>query len=103
MGTEVADVSSRIVAKLFFGGSYERSTPINRARQPRGVPDATRGAAAGVFAGLEQIVLDTYDRVMGLDLADITVDGQITEAPCGGEAAGNSGIDRENPGSSGRG
>lgn len=45
--------------------------------------------AAGVFAGLEQIVLETYDRVVGLDLADITVDGQITKAPCGGEVAGN--------------
>lgn len=50
--------------------------------------------ATGVFAGLEQIVLETYDRVVGLDLADITVDGQITKAPCGGEVAGKSPIDR---------
>ena len=41
---------------------------------------------------------ETYDRVVGLDLADITVDGQITKAPCGGEVAGTSSIDREDSG-----
>ena len=50
--------------------------------------------AARVFAGLEQIVLETWDRAVGLDLADITVDGQITKAPCGGEVAGKSPIGR---------
>jgi len=43
-------------------------------------------------------VWETYDRVVGLDLADITVDGQITKAPCGGEVAGTSPIDREDSG-----
>ncbi len=39
-------------------------------------------------------MLATNDRIVGLDLADITVDGQITNALCGGEVAGKSPIDR---------
>lgn len=90
------------VAKLVFGGSYEKhadqSCPATTMRTRR-----NEWIAAGVFTGLEQIVLETYDRVVGLDLADITVDGQITKAPCGGEVAGKSPIDRESSGSSDRG
>ncbi|MCX5103713.1 MULTISPECIES: IS5 family transposase [unclassified Streptomyces] len=86
-------VFDKLVAKLVFGGSYERhadqscSATTMRTRRNEWI-------AAGVFARLEQIVLETYDRVVGLDLADITVDGQITKAPCGGEVAGKSPIDR---------
>ena len=35
-----------------------------------------------------------YDRVVGLGLENLTVDGCITKAPCGGEAAGKSPVDR---------
>lgn len=86
-------VFDKLVAKLVFGGSYGKhadqscSATMMRTRRNEWI-------AAGVFAGLEQIVLETDDRVMGLDLANITVDGQITKAPCGGEVAGKSPIDR---------
>jgi transposase len=49
---------------------------------------------AGVFAQLEQLCLDAYDRIVGLELADVAVDGCIVMAPCGGEAAGKSPVDR---------
>src|SRR4051812_49914713 len=49
---------------------------------------------AGVFDRLEQIALEAYDRIVGLDLSDVTVDGCIVKAPCGGEAAGRSPVDR---------
>lgn len=49
---------------------------------------------AGVFDTLEQLSLEAYDRIVGLDLENITVDGCITKAPCGGEAAGRSPVDR---------
>jgi transposase len=50
--------------------------------------------AAGVFERLEQLCLDAYDRIVGLDLADVCVDGCLVKAPCGGEAAGKSPVDR---------
>lgn len=86
-------VFDKLVAKLVFGGSYARhadstcSATTIRARRDEWI-------AAGVFEQLEQIVLAGYDQVVGLDLTDITVDGQITKAPCGGEAAGKSPVDR---------
>jgi hypothetical protein len=49
---------------------------------------------AGVFERLEQICLDAYDRIVGLELGDLTVDGCLVKAPCGGEAAGKSPVDR---------
>ncbi|MEU5310863.1 IS5/IS1182 family transposase [Streptomyces sp. NPDC021562] len=86
-------VFDKLVAKIVFGSSYEKhadascSATTIRARRNAWI-------TAGVFDRLEQIVLEAYDRIVGLDLADITVDGQITKAPCGGEAAGKSPIDR---------
>jgi hypothetical protein len=49
---------------------------------------------AGVFEQLEQLCLDAYDQVVGVDLSDMTVDGCIVKAPCGGEVAGKSPVDR---------
>jgi IS5 family transposase len=43
---------------------------------------------------LELLVLQAYDRMIGLELADLAVDGCITKAPCGGDAAGRSPVDR---------
>lgn len=48
----------------------------------------------GVFAKLKQIALDAYDRIVGLALDHIAVDGSITKAPGGGEVAGRSPVDR---------
>jgi hypothetical protein len=43
---------------------------------------------AGIFAKLKAIARDTYDRLIGLVLEDIAVDGCITKAPGGGQYAG---------------
>ena len=39
-------------------------------------------------------MLEVYDRIIGLELSDVAVDGCITKAPCGGERAGKSPVDR---------
>jgi hypothetical protein len=44
----------------------------------------------GLFAGLRQIARDSYDRIAGLVLEDLAVDGYITKVPGGGEYAGRS-------------
>ncbi|REK90924.1 IS5 family transposase [Streptomyces inhibens] len=48
----------------------------------------------GFFAQLKQIALESYDRIVGLALDQIAVDGSITKAPGGGEVAGRSPVDR---------
>jgi transposase len=53
---------------------------------------------AGLFADLKTIARESYDRIVGLALAGIAVDGCITKAPGGGECAGPSPADRRKQG-----
>lgn len=39
---------------------------------------------------LQQVMLDAYDWMIGLDVCDVAVDCCITRAPCGGEKSGKS-------------
>ncbi len=43
---------------------------------------------------LREIPLRAYDRLLGLKVSDLAVDGCITKSPCGGEMAGRSPVDR---------
>ena len=49
---------------------------------------------AGVFDELCSEALAAFDRVVGLDVSDVCVDGSIHKAPCGGEGTGKSPVDR---------
>ena len=48
----------------------------------------------GIFARLKAIARDSYDRIVGLVLEELSVDGCITKAPGGGDCAGRSPVDR---------
>jgi transposase len=86
-------VFDKLIQVLVYGAGYARiadstcSATTIRDRRDEWIE-------AGIFDELEQIALNAYDRIVGLDLADITVDGCIVKAPCGGEAAGRSPVDR---------
>ena len=43
---------------------------------------------------LEEMALESYDRIIGLELSEVAVDCCITKAPCGGHKAGKSPVDR---------
>jgi transposase len=86
-------VFEHIVAALVHGSGYERiASP--------GCSDATirrrlqEWAAAGLSEQVHTIALQAYDRMLGLELEDLAVDGCLTKAPSGGEAAGRSPVDR---------
>ena len=49
---------------------------------------------AGIFAKLHAIARESYDRIVGLVLEELAVDGCITKAPGGGDCAGPSPVDR---------
>jgi hypothetical protein len=86
-------VFEHVIAALVHGSGYERIATA-------GCSDRTirrrlrTWAELGLAETLHQLALDQYDRMIGLDLADVAVDGCITKAPCGGEAAGRSPVDR---------
>jgi transposase len=86
-------VFEKLVQVLVFGCAYERiaddscsATTLRRRRD--------EWIEAGVMDELEERVLEAYDRIIGLGLSDIAVDCCITKAPCGGERAGKSPVDR---------
>jgi len=90
-------VFDKLVQVLVFGCAYERiadescsATTLRRRRD--------EWIASGVMGRLQQIVLDAYDWMIGLDLSDVAVDCCITKAPCGGQKAGKSPVDREKGG-----
>jgi transposase len=90
-------VFDKLIQVLRFGCSYEAiadttcSATTLRDRRDEWI-------ALGVFAQLSQIARESYDRIVGLLLDHIAVDGCITKAPGGGEVAGPSPVDRRKQG-----
>jgi len=86
-------VFEKLVQILVFGCAYRRIADGScSATTLRGRRD--EWIACGVMETLREIALEAYDRFVGLELADVAVDGCITKAPCGGEKAGKSPVDR---------
>lgn len=51
-----------------------------------------------MFGHLVLAVLRAYNRMVGLELEELSADGCITKAPSGGECAGKSPVDRAKQG-----
>jgi transposase len=86
-------VFEHVVAALVHGSGYERvASPGCSDRTIR--RRLREWAEAGLAQTLHALVLRQYDRLIGLELADVAVDTCITKAPCGGERAGRSPVDR---------
>ncbi len=86
-------VFEKLVQILVFGCAYRRIADEGcSATTLRGRRD--EWIACGVMETLRGIALEAYDRFIGLELTDVAVDGCITKAPCGGEKAGRSPVDR---------
>lgn len=86
-------VFEHVVAALVHGSGYERiASPGCSDRTIRRRVKAW--AEAGCAQTLHRLVVEQYDRIIGLDLDDVAVDGCLTKAPCGGEKAGRSPVDR---------
>jgi len=49
---------------------------------------------SGVMDELREMVLEAYDRFIGLEVGEMAIDCCITKAPCGGEKAGRNPVDR---------
>jgi len=82
---------------LRFGCSYEAIADVScSATTIRNRRDEWIGA--GIFAQLTTIALDAYNRIVGLLLEEVAVDGCITKAPGGGDCAGPSPVDRRKQG-----
>ena len=82
-----------VIAALVHGSGYERvAVPGCSDRTIR--RRLAVWAERGVTRDLLRTALAGYDRMLGLDLDDLSVDGSITKSPCGGEVSGRSPVDR---------
>jgi hypothetical protein len=90
-------VFEHVVAALVHGSGYERiASPGCSDRTIRRRLKAW--AALGIGEQVHALALRAYDQMIGLELGDVAVDGCITKAPCGGERAGPSPVDRRKGG-----
>jgi transposase len=90
-------VFDKLIQILVFGCGYRRiadatcsATTLRRRRD--------EWISAGVAEQLRRVVLGAYDRLFGLELEQLAVDGCTTKAPCGGQTAGPSPVDRRKQG-----
>jgi transposase len=90
-------VFEHVIDALVHGSGYERIAS-------QGCSDRTirrrlkEWSGFGTAQKVHAVALSAYDRIIGLDLGDISVDGCITKAPCGGDKAGPSPVDRRKQG-----
>jgi transposase len=86
-------IFDKLIQVLVFGCGYRRiadqtcsATTLRRRRD--------EWIILGLAERLRLSVLGAYDRLFGLELEYVAVDGCITKAPCGGQTAGPSPVDR---------
>ncbi len=85
-----------ILVRLVTGASWVDIEAILELR----VSDTTLRArrdewiAAGVFDNLRDEAVAAFDRIVGLDLDDVSIDGSLHKAPYGGEGTGPNPTDR---------
>jgi transposase len=86
-------VFEKLVQVLVFGCAYERiadctcSATTLRDRRDEWIE-------LGAMEALREMALEAYDQIVGLELPEVAVDCCITKAPCGGQKAGRSPVDR---------
>jgi transposase len=90
-------VFDKLVQVLVFGCGYRRiadhtcsATTLRRRRD--------EWISAGVAEQLRLAVLAAYEQLFGLELEQLAVDSCTTKAPCGGQTAGPSPVDRRKQG-----
>jgi transposase len=94
-------VFDKLIQVLVFGCGYRRiadhtcsATTLGRRRE--------EWISTGVAERLRLEVLAADDQLFGLELEQLAVDGCTTKAPCGGQTAGPSPVDRRNKGCNAR-
>jgi transposase len=90
-------IFDKLIQILVFGCGYRRiadqtcsATTLRRRRD--------EWITLGVVDQLHCLALAAYDRIHGLAVEQLAVDGCITKAPCGGQVAGPSPVDRRKQG-----
>jgi transposase len=89
-----------LLVRLVTGCSFEDAEHLCSDRVSDTTVRARRDewVEAGVFDRIVEEAICAYDKIIGLDLSEVAVDGSIHKAPGGGEGTGPNPTDRGRPG-----
>jgi transposase len=88
------DCFEGILIRLVTGCSWDVAARLCRAGETTLRRRRDEWVAAGVFETLAAEAIAGYDRIVGLDLDDVSLDGSQHKAPFGGEGTGPNPTDR---------
>lgn len=83
-----------ILVRLVTGCSWRTAGRLGPAGPTTLRNRRTEWLGAGVFDRLVEEALTAYDRIIGLDLSEVALDGSLHKAPTGGEGTGPNPTDR---------
>lgn len=83
-----------ILFRLVTGCSWDVAGRLGKGGETTLRRRRDEWVTAGVFDSLTNEALAAYDRMIGLDLTEVSVDGSLHKAPCGGEGTGPNPTDR---------
>jgi len=88
------DCFAGILLRLVTGCSWDVAARFTPAGETTLRNRRTQWLNAGVFTKLVEESIAGYDKIIGLDLSEVAVDGSLHKAPCGGEGTGPNPTDR---------
>jgi transposase len=85
-----------MLVRLVTGCSWEDAERLcgNKVSDTTARERRDEWIAAGVFTAIAHEAIAGYDKMMGLDLSDVAVDGSLHKSPSGGEGTGKNPTDR---------
>lgn len=85
-----------MLVRLVTGCSWEDAERLcgNKVSDTTARARRDEWLAAGVFEAIAAEAIGAYDRVVGLDLCEVAVDGSLHKSPAGGEGTGKNPTDR---------
>jgi transposase len=88
------DCFAALLLRLVTGCSWDVAARFSSASETTLRRRRDEWVAGGVFDTLVAEALAGYDRIVGLDLSEVSIDGSLHKSPCGGEGTGRNPTDR---------
>lgn len=88
------DCFEGILARLVTGCSWDVAARLCGVSETTLRGRRTEWLTAGVFDKLVEEAIAGYDKIIGLELSEVALDGSLHKAPCGGEGTGPNPTDR---------
>jgi Putative transposase of IS4/5 family (DUF4096) len=88
------DCFEAILFRLVTGCSWDVAGRLGKGSETTLRRRRDEWVAAGAFAHLVEEAISAFDKVIGLDFSDVSIDGSLHKAPTGGEGTGANPTDR---------